>query len=221
MGDPSDDSNSRQSSSFHIDPPGTKSNSCNSNSSTVASFAHSDTSGTAVSKELVHHQEEEDDSRAARARERNREHARRTRRRKKEALQGLRQKVTALEQERNGLQRQVEDCSVAGILLALSTSSAMNNNEKKVGSQIVTTETPADTTTADTTTTSGAAATSLMDHCDQYNNTDKRKRRVDQSQSHWKTTGPSRSSSSLSSEQIETLRYVCVEAFLVVCLNGL
>lgn len=67
--------------------------------------------------------EEDDDSakRLARSRERNREHARRTRLRKKAQLEALQSKVKGLEAERQVLKQQIEECSIASILLGLST----------------------------------------------------------------------------------------------------
>lgn len=64
-----------------------------------------------------------DDSakRLARSRERNREHARRTRLRKKAQLEALQVKVKTLEAERQTLRQQIEECSVASILLGLSS----------------------------------------------------------------------------------------------------
>jgi hypothetical protein len=59
--------------------------------------------------------------RLARSRERNREHARRTRLRKKAQLEALQSKVEVLEVERDALKQKVEECSIASILLGLSS----------------------------------------------------------------------------------------------------
>lgn len=59
----------------------------------------------------------------ARNRERNREHARKTRLRKKAHLEALQSKAKGLEAERQVLKQQVEECSIASILLGLSSGS--------------------------------------------------------------------------------------------------
>lgn len=65
--------------------------------------------------------EEDAEKRLARSRERNREHARRTRLRKKAQLEALQSKVKGLEAERQTLRQQIEECSIASILLGLSS----------------------------------------------------------------------------------------------------
>jgi hypothetical protein len=62
-------------------------------------------------------------ARLRRSRERNREHARRTRLRKKARLQALKSKCKGLEAERIVLRQRIEECSIASILLGLSSSS--------------------------------------------------------------------------------------------------
>jgi hypothetical protein len=67
---------------------------------------------------------EDDESagkRLARSRERNREHARKTRLRKKAQLDSLQGKVKDLEADRQVLKQQIEECSIASILLGLSS----------------------------------------------------------------------------------------------------
>ncbi|KAL3918604.1 MAG: hypothetical protein SGILL_004157 [Bacillariaceae sp.] len=65
--------------------------------------------------------EEDAERRIARSRERNREHARRTRLRKKEMLQNLQTKVQRLQGESKVLKQSLEECSIASILVGLST----------------------------------------------------------------------------------------------------
>eukprot|EP00540_Astrosyne_radiata_P007727 CAMPEP_0116827368 /NCGR_PEP_ID=MMETSP0418-20121206/3059_1 /TAXON_ID=1158023 /ORGANISM="Astrosyne radiata, Strain 13vi08-1A" /LENGTH=244 /DNA_ID=CAMNT_0004456133 /DNA_START=932 /DNA_END=1666 /DNA_ORIENTATION=+ len=88
-------------------------------------------SGSASSKMTVlSHSHTEDDSleieedaekRLARSRERNREHARRTRLRKKAQLEALQSKVKGLEAESRLLKQSIEECSIASILVGLSS----------------------------------------------------------------------------------------------------
>ena len=71
-------------------------------------------------------QNEEDNAvnaeeRLARSRDRNREHARRTRLRKKAQLQALQTRVKELQDESRMLRQTVEECSIASILLGLSS----------------------------------------------------------------------------------------------------
>ena len=61
------------------------------------------------------------EERLARSRDRNREHARRTRLRKKAQLQGLQTRVKELQDESRVLRQTVEECSIASILLGLSS----------------------------------------------------------------------------------------------------
>ena len=65
--------------------------------------------------------EEDAEKRLARSRERNREHARRTRLRKKAQLEGLQTKVKGLEAEGKLLRQSIEECSIASILVGLSS----------------------------------------------------------------------------------------------------
>ena len=66
--------------------------------------------------------EDEDDERIVKGRERNREHARKTRLRKKAQLQELEQKYRRMLAERQALNQQLQDRSIASILLGLSSS---------------------------------------------------------------------------------------------------
>lgn len=68
--------------------------------------------------------EENEDERLHRNRQRNREHARKTRVRKKEQLQALKAKVNELEEECRELKQGIQECSVASILLGLSSGTA-------------------------------------------------------------------------------------------------
>lgn len=68
--------------------------------------------------------EEDEDERRHRNRERNKEHARKTRVRKKEQLQTLKSTVRELEEEGRSLKQQIQECSVASILLGLSAGAA-------------------------------------------------------------------------------------------------
>lgn len=67
--------------------------------------------------------EEDYDERRHRNRERNKEHARKTRVRKKEQLQALKTRVNELEEEGRRLKQSIQECSVASILLGLSSGS--------------------------------------------------------------------------------------------------
>jgi len=71
----------------------------------------------------------------ARSRDRNREHARKTRLRKKVHLQTLQKKVKDLQDENKLLRQTIEECSIASILLGLSsgdcdTSTSEELNDK-------------------------------------------------------------------------------------------
>lgn len=61
------------------------------------------------------------DERLARSRDRNREHARRTRLRKKQQLEALQKRVKELQEESRLLKQTIEECSIASILLGLSS----------------------------------------------------------------------------------------------------
>lgn len=65
--------------------------------------------------------EEETERRIARSRERNREHARRTRLRKKAQLEALQSKMQGLQDESKALKQSLEECSIASILVGLSS----------------------------------------------------------------------------------------------------
>lgn len=61
------------------------------------------------------------EKRLARSRQRNREHARRTRLRKKAQLEALQVKAKSLQEEGRALKQSIEDCSIASILVGLSS----------------------------------------------------------------------------------------------------
>jgi len=69
----------------------------------------------------------DDNERLARSRERNREHARRTRLRKKAQLQLLQTRVKELQAEGRVLKQSIEQCSIASILIGLSSGSAQDD----------------------------------------------------------------------------------------------
>jgi len=93
------------------------------------SFKNNDTTATTTgtvlkrknAKHLPKDDEEDAEQRLARSRERNRVHARRTRRRKKAQLEALQQRVTQLEEEARVLKQSIEECSIASILVGLSS----------------------------------------------------------------------------------------------------
>uniref|UniRef100_A0A7S4K4A3 BZIP domain-containing protein n=1 Tax=Odontella aurita TaxID=265563 RepID=A0A7S4K4A3_9STRA len=66
---------------------------------------------------------EDAEDRLTRSRERNREHARRTRLRKKAQLRALQDRIKELQEEGRILRQTVEECSIASILLGLSSGS--------------------------------------------------------------------------------------------------
>jgi hypothetical protein len=68
-----------------------------------------------------HGDDVDEDERLARSRDRNREHARRTRLRKKKQLQILQERFLELQGESKILKQTIEECSIASILLGLST----------------------------------------------------------------------------------------------------
>jgi hypothetical protein len=76
-----------------------------------------------LSEDEEEEEEEEADAerRMARSRERNREHARKTRLRKKAQLETLQTKVKGLQAESQVLQQSLEECSIASILVGLSS----------------------------------------------------------------------------------------------------
>jgi hypothetical protein len=65
--------------------------------------------------------EEDTEKRLARSRERNREHARRTRLRKKTQMEALQLRVAELQEQGRRLKQSVEECSIASILVGLSS----------------------------------------------------------------------------------------------------
>lgn len=76
---------------------------------------------------------DEDDLRILKGRERNREHARRTRLRKKAQLQELEYKYSTLLAERQALNQQMQDRSIASILLGLSSTVATTTGTSNSG----------------------------------------------------------------------------------------
>ena len=81
---------------------------------------HNNDTATTTSGDDDDEDDDDYEKRMARSRERNREHARRTRQRKKAHLETLRTKVKSLEADRKKLQQQIEECSIASILIGLS-----------------------------------------------------------------------------------------------------
>mmetsp|Transcript_27932 Transcript_27932/g.41410 ORF Transcript_27932/g.41410 Transcript_27932/m.41410 type:complete len:311 (-) Transcript_27932:292-1224(-) len=69
------------------------------------------------------------EERLARSRDRNREHARRTRLRKKQQLDTLQSRVKELQDENKLLKQTIEECSIASILLGLSSGEIMDADE--------------------------------------------------------------------------------------------
>jgi hypothetical protein len=78
-----------------------------------------------ISSDNPHDTEE----RLARSRDRNREHARRTRLRKKQQLEALQKRVKELQEEGRLLKQTIEECSIASILLGLSTGDANGSED--------------------------------------------------------------------------------------------
>ena len=72
--------------------------------------------------------EEDVEKRLARSRERNREHARRTRLRKKAQMEALQTKVSQLQEEGRVLKQSIEDCSIASILVGLSSGNQQTSS---------------------------------------------------------------------------------------------
>ena len=70
------------------------------------------------------------DDRIARSRDRNREHARRTRLRKKQQLEALQKRVKELQKESKLLKQTIEECSIASILLGLSTGEINDESDE-------------------------------------------------------------------------------------------
>lgn len=70
------------------------------------------------------------DDRIARSRDRNREHARRTRLRKKQQLEALQKRVKELQKESKLLKQTIEECSIASILLGLSTGEISDDSDE-------------------------------------------------------------------------------------------
>jgi len=73
--------------------------------------------------------EEDAEDRLLRSRDRNREHARKTRLRKKAQLQALQSQVKELQCESRKLKQTVEECSIASILLGLSSGGSKDQDE--------------------------------------------------------------------------------------------
>ena len=86
---------------------------------------------TGGTTEEADHLDPED--KVARNRERNREHARKTRLRKKAQLEALQSRAKGLEAERQVLRQQIEDCSIASILLGLSSGSSEPDTDSHHG----------------------------------------------------------------------------------------
>lgn len=75
-------------------------------------------------------EEDNAEERLARSRDRNREHARRTRLRKKAQLQALQSRVKELQDESRVLRQTVEECSIASILLGLSSGANQKHDDE-------------------------------------------------------------------------------------------
>jgi hypothetical protein len=69
------------------------------------------------------------EQRLARSRDRNREHARRTRLRKKQQLEALQTRVRELQEESKLLKQTIEECSIASILLGLSSGEGTESDD--------------------------------------------------------------------------------------------
>lgn len=69
------------------------------------------------------------EQRLARSRDRNREHARRTRLRKKQQLEALQKRVKELQEESKLLKQTIEECSIASILLGLSSGESTDSSD--------------------------------------------------------------------------------------------
>ncbi len=69
------------------------------------------------------------EQRLARSRDRNREHARRTRLRKKQQLEALQKRVKELQDESKLLKQTIEECSIASILLGLSSGESTDDDD--------------------------------------------------------------------------------------------
>ena len=84
------------------------------------------TDGTPLNDEGEHLDAEQ---RLARSRDRNREHARRTRLRKKQQLEALQKRVKELQEESKLLKQTIEECSIASILLGLSSGDSTDTDD--------------------------------------------------------------------------------------------
>lgn len=84
------------------------------------------TEGTSLNDEGEHLDAEQ---RLARSRDRNREHARRTRLRKKQQLEALQKRVKELQEESKLLKQTIEECSIASILLGLSSGDSTDTDD--------------------------------------------------------------------------------------------
>mmetsp|Transcript_23391 Transcript_23391/g.26219 ORF Transcript_23391/g.26219 Transcript_23391/m.26219 type:complete len:431 (-) Transcript_23391:1827-3119(-) len=84
----------------------------------------------------IHSEEDDIECRVARSRERNREHARRTRKRKKAQLEALQEKVIILQGKNKSLKQNLEDCSIASILIGLSFTEDGDSRDATIQSLI-------------------------------------------------------------------------------------
>ena len=108
-----------------------------SSSSTATGTATATTSaGDTEDYEEEEETEEDAEKRLARSRERNREHARRTRLRKKAQLEALQRKAKGLEDESRLLKQSLEECSIASILVGLSSSDQRNSHDPERNQQL-------------------------------------------------------------------------------------
>lgn len=96
--------------------------------STISSSPEPPDDDTRVLHDYEEDDEEDAEKRLARSRERNREHARRTRLRKKAQLEALQHKAKGLEEESQLLKQSVEECSMASILIDISSGRDNNNS---------------------------------------------------------------------------------------------
>ena len=83
--------------------------------------------------------EDSEDERRNRNRQRNAEHARKTRLRKKEQLQALKDRVNQLEEEGKRLKQSIQECSIASILLGLSSGDAAGADGEQQGESSIST----------------------------------------------------------------------------------
>jgi hypothetical protein len=81
--------------------------------------------------------EEDAEERLSKSRERNREHARRTRLRKKNQLEGLQTTLVDLQSKNRMLKQNVKMCSIASILIGLSSGSQSASDDDVTDSALV------------------------------------------------------------------------------------